>query len=535
MIEKTRLIPLLSFFLVILVFILLEIVSAGRESLTWDEIGHYQEGLAALTKNHFTISPNSPTFVPQLSALPTVFGLNKLVESKPYPSDQLIFSRLVIILLTVFIAISIYFFALSLFDQITALLSVIFFLFEPTIFAHAHYITLDIGFTLLFFLAYWLFFLFINKPSYLLGIPSGFSLGLVIASKVTGIGFFAIIILFFTFLRKKLIKKKMNLSYFLLFFISVLAGIWFTYRFTYGTLGGFTEGGFRFSNKIYNQLHSYNSYIADVFRQSLSMPLPLGDFPRILKNAYVFNLNAKSAFFLGKTRESSGLLMLLLFILKTPIPLLILFILGIKRIYKEKNLLVVLIPLMSVFIFVFFSKIDLRLRYLMPLYPFLAIIAARGVSTSIKRYKRKRLYFLLLIIWFLLSIKVSFPYAISYANEASNLLGKPYLIFSDSNIDWGQGLIVLKDYVDKNKVGRAKLSYYGTDDPNKYGFRGFAKENICKKSCFIDSTHTNSGLKEKEITAISITNWQECGFYKTELYLPSKIKDVLGGSILVFN
>lgn len=517
----------------ILIFILLEIKSLRAESLTWDEVGHYNEGLVALTKNHFTTSPNSPTFIPQLAALPSVFGLDKIVENSPYPSERLIFSRLVIVFFTILLSINIFFFSSFLFDQATALLSTMFFLFEPTIFAHAHYITLDMGFTLLFFIAYWFLFLLIKKPNRLLAIFSGFSLGLVFASKVTAVGFFALIIFLLALNKRKEIKRTPKV-YLMLFSIFILIGIWFTYRFSFGNLGGFTEGGNRLSNKIHNQLLNKNAFIAEVFKKSLSLPLPLGDFPRILKNAYVFNLGEKTAFFMGEMRKSSGILMLTLFILKTPITILILFILGLISIPKKENFWIVFIPIFSIFSFTFISNIDLRIRYLMPLYPFFFIIAARSFILLFKKFKELRVSLLLLLVWFFISLRLSFPHPISYANEATSFFDKPYLIFSDSNIDWGQGLAALNKYAKTRDIGKINLSYYGVDDPNQYGFFGFAKENICKASCTLESTYFNFQKRDREVTAISITNWQECGWYKTERYSPEKVKDVVGGSILIF-
>lgn len=513
--EKDRLMGSLILLFLLVIFVFLEILAIESESLTWDEIGHYKEGLAAISYDIFNISPNSPTFIPQLAALPTVFG---------FDDNQLFFPRITIVLLTVLLAVGIYFFALSFFDIKTGLAAVFLFLFEPLIFANVHYTTLDTGFSLLFFLAYWLLVLFMERGSFLMGIFAGFSLGLALAAKVTAVGFLAIIFFILAIFKRENFKRNLSKGYWIVFCIFILAGIWFTYRFTFGNLGGFTEGDFRLSNKIYFKLEKFNPLLADYFKKAMSLPLPLGDFPRIFKNALVFNLTPKTSFFMGGMRESSGFLMLTLFVLKTPLPLLILLILGLTSFWRGRGAIFI-IPLMAVFIFVFLAKMDLRLRYLMPVYPFLAIIGAYGL-------RKAWTYFLL--VWFLISFIKSFPHTISYANEVSLFFGKPYLIFSDSNIDWGQGLIALKKYAEKNNIGKVNLSYYGTDDPNKYGFRGFIKDNVCKKACLIDKTYTNFLLREKEITAISITNWQECGFYQNEKYLPDRIKAVVGGSILVF-
>ncbi len=504
-----KLLVLLVFFVIFQIWVL------GQESLTWDEIGHYQEGVAALQKDVFTISPNSPTFIPQLTALPVVFGLI---------DNQLFFARLMVISLAVLLALAIYFFVLGFASQKTAFWAVFFFLFEPLVFANSHYVTLDIGFTLLFFLAYWLFWVWLEKPNGWLTSIAGFSLGLCFASKVTGIGFFLFICLTLLVFGKKIAYFKLRVGYLIWLLVFILLGIWFTYRFTFGTLGGFTPNGLRLSNQIHQKLLLVNPQLAFLLEKIMTIPLPLGDFPRILKNALVFNLSPKQSFFLGEMRSSSGLLMFLLFLLKTPLPLLFLFFCGLKKISFSGFKIKLIIPLIAVFAFTLLTRMDLRLRYLLPVYPFLAIISALGL---------KRGWSLFLVFWFAVNFIFSLPHTLYYANLASRFFGPPYLVFSDSNLDWGQGLLALARYAQKNQIGQVNLSYYGIDDPNRHGFAGFLKERICKMPCFIDETVFNSQF-EKKITAISITNWQECGWYKTDAFLPAKIKKVVGGSILIF-
>jgi hypothetical protein len=42
----------------------------------------------------------------------------------------------------------------------------------------------------------------------------------------------------------------------------------------------------------------------------------------------------------------------------------------------------------------------------------------------------------------------------------------------DSNVDWGQGLVQLRDYLDTNLVEHCHLCYFGNLDPGLYGIRG---------------------------------------------------------------
>jgi len=40
---------------------------------------------------------------------------------------------------------------------------------------------------------------------------------------------------------------------------------------------------------------------------------------------------------------------------------------------------------------------------------------------------------------------------------------------NDSNVDWGQGLIALRDELKRRGIGRVHLAYHGTTDPAVYG------------------------------------------------------------------
>jgi hypothetical protein len=42
----------------------------------------------------------------------------------------------------------------------------------------------------------------------------------------------------------------------------------------------------------------------------------------------------------------------------------------------------------------------------------------------------------------------------------------------DSNLDWGQDLPGLKEYLDRHGIEGVKLSYFGTAEPAFYGIRG---------------------------------------------------------------
>jgi hypothetical protein len=129
---------------------------------------------------------------------------------------------------------------------------------------------------------------------------------------------------------------------------------------------------------------------------------------------------------------------------------------------------VITLPALVYFAFAMASGINLGVRHLLPIYPFLFV--ALGAAATKTRWSRRALPVLLLAL--AMESAAIYPHYLSFFNlfagGAAN--GPKYLV--DSNADWGQDLKNLKIYVDRNRIdklcilyfGRARISYYGIDN-----------------------------------------------------------------------
>ena len=61
------------------------------------------------------------------------------------------------------------------------------------------------------------------------------------------------------------------------------------------------------------------------------------------------------------------------------------------------------------------------------------------------------------------------PWQLSFFNLLAGGPGGGYRLVNDSNVDWGQGLIALRDELKRRGIGRVHLAYHGTTDPALYG------------------------------------------------------------------
>ena len=55
----------------------------------------------------------------------------------------------------------------------------------------------------------------------------------------------------------------------------------------------------------------------------------------------------------------------------------------------------------------------------------------------------------------------AFPNYIPYANELWGGPAKTHEILADSNVDWGQGLVALKQYIDQHQIKNCWFAYFG--------------------------------------------------------------------------
>jgi hypothetical protein len=61
-----------------------------------------------------------------------------------------------------------------------------------------------------------------------------------------------------------------------------------------------------------------------------------------------------------------------------------------------------------------------------------------------------------------------YPHCLAYFNCLAGGPARGYLYLADSNLDWGQDLKGLKQWMDEKGVNHINLCYFGTADPDYY-------------------------------------------------------------------
>ena len=132
-------------------------------------------------------------------------------------------------------------------------------------------------------------------------------------------------------------------------------------------------------------------------------------------------------------------------------------------------------PLAGVAVFsaaLFASHLDIGFRYALPILPLVAIVAAVGAMTFWKSNDARPWSRGVVAIAIILSIGFPlsyYPNFLTFVSEYGPGRDRNYEVFVDSSLDWGQGLVQLRDFLAADGNPLILLSYFGSGVPEGYG------------------------------------------------------------------
>jgi len=182
------------------------------------------------------------------------------------------------------------------------------------------------------------------------------------------------------------------------------------------------------------------------------------------------------------------------------------------------------------------SPLNLGLRHILPVYPYLFILLGVMAAAGAKRWPRTLATVVcVLALGLALETYCAYPDFIPFFNVAAGGARGGLELLSDSNLDWGQDLPALAAWQHRHPDRQLYLSYFGTADPRYYGIHYV--EIPGQTPAHPDQTAPGPAPK---VYAISATTLQ--GTY-LELSQTNQLKwyrnhdpaAVLGGSIFIFS
>ena len=472
---------------VILLFFYLALASMVDDSPTMDEQNHLARGLAFLRTGDARLSLEHPPLVNSLSALPLLM-LPDIRLPTDHPSweapegwyafaeqllwvynndvERMIFmARLPIVFLLLGLGLIGYRFARRLWGKLGALFALVFLLFDPNLLAHGRYSTTDVGGTVFLFLAAFLLWLLWSRPSTHWGLllAAGFGLGLALGSKLSNLVFvpiFALLAILPLYGRQWAWRDagRRMIQFGLIFLLSWLV-LWALYAFEWGAYGFRTD-----------ELATLNQWKG-----------PLPTFLAGVEQIFRVSGGGRASFLLGDfSAEGWWYYFPVAFAVKTPLLVILLIFLATilllrSRVTRGKALFLI-IPPSAFFLVSMQSGLNIGYRHLLPMLPFLYLLAA-GVSAlpglSGKPVRPIEHLTRLALLGALLSVLLIdlwlHPHYLSYFNVVAGGPANGSQVLIDSNIDWGQDLKRLDEWMAENDVDKVKLAWFGTADPDYYG------------------------------------------------------------------
>jgi len=211
------------------------------------------------------------------------------------------------------------------------------------------------------------------------------------------------------------------------------------------------------------------------------------------------------------------------FFLKTPLPAVLLILTGLALALKRRadwsgSQAFLILPVGLYFAVAVGSHINIGQRHLLPVYPFLYVLAGCLAFEWARFRRRARIAAAATVLLaIVVSSQIVFyplnhrkwqkvaPHYLAYFNELAGGPGNGCKELVDSNLDWGQDLKNLKRWLDAHGIEEpVGLCYFGAADPRFYQILHYNLPGGCQ----FEPRQGVEALKPGELIAISATNLQ---------------------------
>ena len=474
-------------------FVVQASVAARRDSVTIDEFVHLPVGLYAIYTGDFRADPinpphtrmvaalallaNPPAFSPEVGTPHWGMGYTMLQQNVEHYHDIFVRGRTMIIVLAVALGLLVFAWANALYGAEAALAALFLFSFSPSMLAHGHLVTLDLAGALGFTLTAFATWKFLRKPTVARSVFVGAALSLATMLKLSGFVLVAAVVVSIAF-RALTERNRDDPSLGRWFLLLSVAGL--TALFTLN-LGYAFDGTFALLGTATLDPKGLLAAAATDYSW-LRLPLPI---PFINGVDMVLNVGKEQepSFFLAGTLSSEGwwYYHLAAFAMKTPVVVVVLSVVGfvawLTGRAPGRHVYCVYVPVALIFLSnSLFNSLQIGVRHVLSAYPLLFIAAAPWIVTGLGAYrsdKRRAWAYVtvLALIWYAGSTLAVAPRYLQYFNEPAGGASGGHRMLIDSNIDWGQDLVRLSEYMESEGLEQINLAYFGRVHPSAYGIR----------------------------------------------------------------
>jgi hypothetical protein len=557
----------------LLVVLLLELAfSIRRQSQTFDEGFHLLGGYRYWQCGDFGTNPEHPPLVKFVAAAPVYFTLpapigecgkepntknDTFAKGSDYyykqglDADSMLFrARMAAALFSLLLAITAYLFAAELFGGIAGLFALAVMVFEPNLLANGALITTDVGVSACMLATVYAMYRYGVRRSWQRLILVGLLAGLTLSCKHSGVLVLPMLILLGVvdvFLQQpgnrnevgaELVKKAGALA---CIFVIATAVLWTVY-------------GWRYSARPNGNAMSIplTQFLLDVRAQGthgllVDHAIPLIAEAHLLPEAYLYGfvdvLNISNPgqppFILGTLYpHGKWFYFPVAFVIKSTLGFLamlaiVLFAVPWRKSGQLRQFLYLTIPPALLLGISLTSGLNIGYRHVFPMVGFLTVLIGGGASYLMAKRREWKWVLVALLVFHCVSSLRAYPNYLSYTNEAWGGPKQAYRYLTDANVDWGNGVLQLRDYLKQRNINDCWVAYDGAVDLDYYRIpcrklapnAGAVTEPppMKAKGTFIISDLTWSGIE-----------WEPGDLNPYHNFQRVKPTDVIAGGLLVY-
>jgi hypothetical protein len=502
----------------LLVVFFLQIFFVSRvKSPSWDEPGHIAAGLAYVTTGNFLVNPQHPPLLKELSGTALMLSGARLPEGPPTreflkgnPDYQwmvgskilvtgdlernLLRARLPLMLVAAMLAAVLFVWGRQLFGAGAALGGLFLFALDPTVIAHAGFVTMDVGCTAFMVLLLFAVWNYVQRPGALRLVLCGLAMGAALTAKFTALFLLPVV------------------------GVLLLAAARWAPRAASGSgarqvtapddlcpcgsgrkhknCHGKANQGKASDRSVFDYMpyaRAAGAFLLMLVVALLAIEIVYGfhgGIGRYIAGLRLVNVDHEAGYLTfmgGQMRYRFASYFAVAYLLKEPVAALVLAALGVFQLLRARDIgilakLFLLLPPVVLFTAHSVLADGLGIRYIIGVLPFTCLAGGLALASLVRsRSTAKRCAAGVLCAWSVAAAAGIYPDQLSYFNEMA-CLDEPGRIgldggsrcgtswLDDSNVDWGQGLKQLSAWTEANAPGRPiRLAYFGSFPPEVYG------------------------------------------------------------------
>lgn len=468
---------------------------ATRTSATVDEVQHIFAGYRHWQCGDFAVNPEHPPLLKLLAASPLLFGdfqdsaswecgsrpTSKAEASvagfsfiaRNSPERVVTRTRLAAAAFSLLLATFVFLAAREMFGRREAFVALALLVFEPNIIAHGSLVTTDAAVSAGFFIAVYALYRYRKNPSLAGFLALGAAIGLTLSVKHSGIlvvpVLFALLIsdlLLFRRVENHASFKRRLARACASFAGAVFVGwilLWACYGFKFYALPKI--GGETILTEVFPP-QTPEGKPPSLPRRTLKTVTNVFPEAYTVGLADVISSSDRPMFLLGEIYPSGKWFYFpAAFLIKTSLALLVL--LASRLLFfkfsrcRTREMLFLLLPPLAFFGVALSSKMNIGVRHILPVYAFFIVVAAASACAVSRRRKFASWALIALLAVHAAAAYRTAPNYLAFSNILWGGTNNTHRLLADSNVEWGQNLNLVNEYLRAEKIDDCWFASYG--------------------------------------------------------------------------